>query len=260
MSKIISLQDNARLVNEKAYKSLLHFTPQLFILTEEKNSIEAFGSGVFFEIEDNHYLITAGHCIRQNGANISVGILDKGRFTFLKGTVVLEQGKDNKIDVAVVKLSNESVIICKHNYGFITQTHLLENRTITEETEYLIVGHPISKTSIDYKRKKIKYEPLGYLSKSREDKYYGKLGFNKQQSILLSFNRRRSCFMFEGGMNISPNPKGISGCGLWYIPSYFTEEITFKLAGIMVEYHNELNTVVATKNEVIIPLILALTQ
>lgn len=48
-------------------------------------------------------------------------------------------------------------------------------------------------------------------------------------------------------MNMAPDPSGISGCGLWYVPSYFESIPRFFLTGIMIEHHKEKNAMVATK-------------
>ena len=59
-------------------------------------------------------------------------------------------------------------------------------------------------------------------------------------------------------MNMAPDPTGISGGGLWYLPQYdvpAVEDVQFLLCGVLIEHYDTRNLVKATKTEEIIPLI-----
>jgi hypothetical protein len=255
MKHIISFEENVKIVYEEAEADILKFTPQLFITRSDKSkSIKQFGSSVLFSRNGFFYLITAAHCIAQENELIKIGVMIQGNFYFIKGYVFLKKGIDDKIDLGIVRLETETVELLKLSYDFLGDNHIL-NQNVEQETEYLIVGYPISKTSIDYKRKKILHEPLLFISKSKAEDAYNKRLIKSGQNILLGFNRRKSSFIGENEMNMSPVPTGISGCGLWYIPSYFSEKTEFKLAGIMIEYYDKENMVLATKIRMVMELI-----
>lgn len=256
MRRIITPEENVKLVYETAASEILKYTPQLYII--QNGNIEKpkpFGSSILFSRDGDYYLITAAHCIKQKNNLIKIGVMISGKFYFVKGTVVMNKGQNDSIDIAAVKLENETVEILKDSYQFISKRDILSNKNIENETEYLIVGFPISKTSIDYKMKRIKTEPFVFISKSKDENSYLKQRINDTQNILLGFSKRRSAFVGENEMNISPTPTGISGCGLWYIPSYFSEKVVFKLSGIMIDYYHKTNMMLATKVEEIMKLI-----
>lgn len=261
MGGIITLEENVKLIYESAANEILNYTPQLYIKRNKNStSIKPFGSSVLFSNGGNNYLITAAHCIKQSKQIIKIGVMISGNFYFIKGFVCMMPGPDKNIDLAVVKLEDDIVIILKKAYRFLNKTHVVFNANIMDESDYLIVGFPNSKTTIDYAKKKIKSEPLVYIAKEKSNDGYTKMKIKKHTNTLLRFNRRKSSFILEGEMNMSPVPDGISGCGLWYIPSYFTTNPTFKLSGIMIEHYDKENMVLATKIEVAMQMISLITK
>lgn len=259
MNKIISFADNVSLIYNEAGKKILKHTPQLFTPSKDpRKPFDAFGSAVLYQHGNRYFLITAAHCIQQCGEMIKIGILDKGNLHLLKGTVIMQRGNKDEIDIAVVCLAEESINACRRNFEFLTKHEILLNKNIDRPTEYCILGHPISKTYIDTKRKKVTHEPLLFIGKSKDQFFYNKFGLDSQVNTLIGFNKRRSSFLGENDMNICPEPTGISGCGLWYIPSYFVEHaknVDYMLSGIMIEHYANKNLMVGTKIEVAMSLI-----
>lgn len=258
MSSIITIENNFASIYEEATKQILKCTPQLYIADKNKKAITPFGSCVLFRHGSNYFLITAGHCLKQENELIQVLVLSSGKFHAIKGALVIQRGL---IDLGVIHLSVESTEFIKSNYSFVDASYLLIDSHIKFETEYLIVGYPISKTQVDAKRKKVKVEPFVFIGTSKENEHYSKHGFSIENNVLINYSKRKNGFLFENEMNIGPNPKGISGCGLWYIPSYFIEnpeKVNFKLAGIMIEFLSEYNIMAATRTKKIIELVKSL--
>lgn len=261
MEKIITLEENLKFIYETAAKEVLNYTPQLFVLMNNTStSLKPFASGVLFYKNEDYYLITAAHCVKQSKGMIKIGVIISGDFHLIKGFVCMAPGKDNKIDLAIIRLKIETVKTLKRAYQFIKEKSIIMSKNIPDETEYLIVGFPNSKTAIDYKKRKIKTEPLVYISKSENENKYLKLKVNKRTNTLLVYNRRKSTFVSENEMNMSPVPDGISGCGLWYIPSYITDKPVPKLSGIMTEYFDKDNMMLATKIEAALQMISLLNE
>jgi hypothetical protein len=258
--RLISLEKHVQMVYEEAAKKILLHTPLLFIRsTQRENSIEPLGSGVLFKAREKHFLLTAAHCIQQKRELIKIGVLNKeGKLRLLKGKVVMQRGERNEIDIGVVELEPESVNLCKETHSFLHETQVVQNQNIKDETDYLIVGQPISKTSIDHVRGKIRREPLVFIGKSKNQKFYERMGYDKRIHTFLGYNRRRGRLLGVNEMSMAPDPQGISGCGLWYITSYFMEDISkveYRLSGIMTEYFQNENAVMATKIERVLAIL-----
>lgn len=244
----------------EAARQAIHYTPQLFVWSEEKEgNLEPLGSAVLFRIADFYYLITAAHCIMQNGKQIKIGILDnQGKMQLIRGSSLM---KHEDVDLAAVKLSDRSIKVLLEKYKFLDVSQVMFNKGIKDEEVYLIVGYPITKTKVDNKRKRISHEAFVYISKSKAENMYVKLGYSKEQNTLLGFNQRRSTFTGSTEMNMSPEPKGVSGGGLWFIQSYDVakkEDVTFLLCGIMIEHDKKQNMMIATKTEALLPIIQSL--
>jgi hypothetical protein len=84
------------------------------------------------------------------------------------------------------------------------------------------------------------------------------LNVNHSQSLLLGYNQRKSTFLEQNELNMAPDPTGISGGGLWFIPEYdlpTIENVQYLLCGILIEHYSTQNLIKATKTEEVIPLL-----
>jgi hypothetical protein len=259
MRSIITLEDNVGLIYTKAAEKVLPSTVTLYISLEKGgDSIESLGSGILVQYEANYFLITAGHCLKQDKKVILSGILDGREFHNLKGVALVEHGLKEKIDVGIVKLSDESIQACLRNHQFIPQSQILNNSIVKQPADYFVAGFPNTKVQIQHRAKKVKKDLAPFLMQSRTPEYYQKLIFHPDESLLLRFDKRRSTIWSSGEISMAPNPEGMSGCGIWYIPDYFVQNldnITPMLSSIFIEYHPSYRTIVATKFEVITPLL-----
>jgi hypothetical protein len=105
-----------------------------------------------------------------------------------------------------------------------------------------VAGYPVSKTDVNMVSRKITKEPFVLHTVPKPPSFYSKNGFHLEASILSSFHRRKSRFYGEDNYHLSPEPWGISGSGLWCIPSFAVpspEEAPFYLVGIMTEYYQQ---------------------
>jgi hypothetical protein len=240
MASIITLEDNVGLIYHKVAEKVLPSTTTLYIPSDKGGgSIEPLGSAVLLEYDESHFLITAGHCLRQKGEIIFSGILNGREFHNLKGMAMIEHGLNEKIDVGIFKLSKESTEVCLQNHKFISQTQILNSSGIRHPAEYLAAGWPISKFQIQHRAKKVGKDLVPLLLQSQEPRYYQKLMFSPADSLLLRFDRRRNTQWGSGEMSMAPGPKGISGCGIWYAPDYFLENLdNIALAGQVARANN----------------------
>src|SRR5580693_4847375 len=107
---IITLEENLCLVYNEATRQIRFYTPLLFINSlDHRDSVEAIGCCVLFKNENGYYLITAAHCIKQSDIQIKIGIMDHLDFHLIQGKVVLFKGDEDKIDIGVIKLQQNSI-------------------------------------------------------------------------------------------------------------------------------------------------------
>jgi hypothetical protein len=243
-------------LHTKAAMVALNYTVQLLVWSEDKLGVfQPLGSGVLMTIAGRYYLITAGHCLKQNGLDVKVGILNgAGHMELIRGVTAVNQGNDNKIDVGIIKLSDKSIAAIQQNHSFLTAANVMLNEGISHESVYLALGYPLTKTYINHKRKKIRREPLVYTVVSKSAEFYDKLCYKQSSNIILGFNQRRSQFYDTDEMNMSPDPKGVSGGGLWFIQQSNSGAIEYNLCGILIEHYKTYNVIIATKTEEFVAL------
>lgn len=172
-------------------------------------------------------------------------------------------GVHKEIDICVIQLSPPSIDVCFRNFDFINYTQKLINAGISDNQAYLLFGHPGSKISIDHGRRKIKQEAMAYVCKSTIEFKFEKFHFHSLIHLMLEFDQRRSTIMGTGVKSASPSPQGISGCGIWYVPDYFVEDlqnVDIKLAAILIEYFPEYRLLAAVKMDQVDALIRIFTN
>jgi hypothetical protein len=264
MSTIITLEENVGIIYTKVTEKILPSTATLYIPSEKGGgSIEALGSSVLYQDNEDYFLITAGHCLKQDGNVIVSGVLDGRNFHYLKGEIMIDRGFGDKTDIGIIRLSDGSRDACLRNHTFITRNQIINNSGIKDPTTYLVAGFPNSKVLIQHRAKKVEKDLLPYVCQSAEEYYYRKLEFTPYQNLLLHLDRRRSTIWGSGEMSMSPKTKGLSGCGVWYVPDYFVENIeTIRplLSGIFIEYYREFRIAAVTKFEMIAPLLKGLLE
>jgi hypothetical protein len=148
MGLLITLDDNAGMVYTRAAEKVFSSTVTLYFPSDKGGgSIEPLGSGVLYQENGDHFLLTAGHCIKQDGKKIISGILDGRAFKNLQGMAMVESGLENKIDVGIIKLDEETRDACLRNHTFISSRQIFNNADgVTKPTEYLLAGFPLTTT------------------------------------------------------------------------------------------------------------------
>lgn len=109
------------------------------------------GTGVFIEVDSNYFLLTAAQVIDQQENDIYVGV-DKHEFLKLGGELIVNSVRnsslreDDKCDIAIFKLTEETVEILKNRYKFIPKHELGINHHDVYLPEYLAIGFPATKS------------------------------------------------------------------------------------------------------------------
>jgi hypothetical protein len=225
------------------------FTYAVFIYDSQNRPV-LMGSSVLIRHKDKTYFITAGHLIREaNGASKYLLIAANKKFIPLSGVFVLTEPASGTLDLGVIALSNETV---KHN-----DLHTFPTEKILpwEQSDSIAFGFshgfPLSKN------KQVSALKGGSTFHLSSFAYAGK--FLSDEALFRKYMKseeEHSCLSYgkNSTNNIPIKPKGMSGCGVWFIKKY-EEPDKIYLESILIEYYKDSKIVFATKAIWVIKLI-----
>lgn len=242
-------------------EKVLQSTVQFFF-DNPKPKYYTAGSGVLFEINSKYFIFTAAHVFTKRYEKIYV-ISNQEAISLggmLYTTPLLNSGdrRDDKIDLAILEISNKIADKLKADYYFIKLNDLELGHYIDVDTNYLIAGYPITKT------KKVWGIPATLKSQPfvanldaliRFD--YGKFKFSFASHIAMDYNGEMISLKNQNS-HLAPNLEGISGSGLWYLNNFPEEELfKSKLIGIIIEQikENGNKSIIATRIDIVILLV-----
>ncbi|MCG3706940.1 hypothetical protein L5F43_10665 [Aliarcobacter butzleri] len=239
-------QTNA-LINECA-DQIFKFSPQLFLLENETLPImpKALATSVLYKNNGNFYLITASHVFKDHDYK-KIGILSNDTFSYLHGFTLLSQDPENKIDLAIMKLAEHFVGDIQKEYKFLDDSYIIKNHTYINTQNYLMAGYPVHMSK--YYGNTYKREQFILLTQPSNKNIYDKLKLNKDLHTLMDLERPRSFNNINYDSKI-PKLYGMSGSALWFIPSLGKH--TFKLIGIMIEWHKDEKVTVSTRIDAVL--------
>jgi hypothetical protein len=239
----------------------LSSTTVQFFYENKKGLPEATGSGLFFEVENRHFVITAAHVIAEhpNDTYIIVGtegIILGGLLHFV-ALHNSEKRKDDKIDLAFIELDNSLINLIKSQYRFLTLDDIQVDHSINESFQYLSYGYPVTKTKFKniQGERVIVTSPFIYNSTILPNFNHARFGFRQDVHIAIKFSGE-----IKSNVNklphLAPDVSGISGSGLWYLLNFPFPEVleNRKLVGIVIERVKELDNkaIVAVSIDLII--------
>ncbi|HLO59817.1 MAG TPA: hypothetical protein VK179_13800 [Bacteroidales bacterium] len=247
MNSIIFLDDAYKdAVKNYLFPIIIKHTVQIF-----KNG-NPWASGVLFKNSKGFYIITSGHILdMEEKHNLSLLIGNEllpfeGRAEWIdpnKGQI------NDWVDILFLKLNEFYIQKIEVNKEFITTNNLFFNHIPSSvPLKYLIIGFPI--TYIKHR----KTRPLCYPTSIVPQSNFVRLNFSPEINILISYKKRKAFGFEDKGYKMLPNPEGLSGSGLWYIPTLYKdikEKIPYGLVGIMNDQRLEDNIVSATKIDII---------
>lgn len=201
------------------------------LYTLNKNRYTIHSNGVLLFDRNKAYILTTEHTFDK---------MDPGEiFIYLNGSFYCLEGKikgDRTQDLAIFELDNSTAKDLTKSYAFIDRTQIEFEHLSEPKQKYLFIGYPSSKTKI--LGMKLFEKPLVYHTSSEQVQ-------PNSDEIAFAYNKRKSVTYEKRVYTFAPDPNGLSGSGLWYIPS-FSNKITFKLVGIFKEFDRKKNTGVAT--------------
>jgi hypothetical protein len=221
------------------YKSTCHF------LVVKDGNPHPHGSGVFIEIDGSKFLITAAHVVDDKEDEIYIGI-DTHELLKMGGDLTKNiapgHRDDDKIDISILMLNQETIDKLGNKYEFINQRELGINHEHKLLPMYISVGFPASQSKYNSYKNKIKSIPFIYTTMPAEKAIYDELKCESSSNIIVHYDKEKVKDYSSGQFLTGPDPFGISGSGLWFIPPQAKangELIDKKLVAIMTEWPKE---------------------
>jgi len=200
------------------------------------------GSGVFLKIGNEKFLLTAAHVIENQENDIYVGI-DKHNLVKLGGELTINSisgsRKKDKLDLAIMKLSTETINKLGDVYEFLDESEIGINHNFKDLPMYQSVGFPATMSKYNRHKDEIKSNPFIYTTMPAESEVYQKLNCETYCNIIVKYDKGKIINYKTKKQQTGPDPFGISGSGLWYIPSQLEvpgKKLDKLLVAIMTEW------------------------
>lgn len=207
------------------------------------------------QVENCYFLFTAAHVSEDLQNEIVIGIEKKltvilgGEWTF-NGLDKNHKRKDDKIDIAILKLDNESVEHIKKQYSFINQNQLGINHEIKNLPYYTAIGFPASQNRFNRFKGELKSTPFIYNTVPADGQKYLDLNCKEYENLILVYEKKRVVDNKTKKKITGPDPYGISGGGVWFVPSQLRSEVDIidkKLVSILTEWVGKKNIWISTR-------------
>lgn len=240
-------------VTKSVYLGIDKHTIQIFY--ESDRGKEAYGTAILIKHKKHHFILSAAHVfemdeiqnlyfeieIQKNGNTAFKKI---GEYILLASQKVNEKRKNDKVDIAVLKLlAEDDIKLLESNFKFYNFEEAdKEHSPIPDIPYYIVFGYPGKYTKFKNKyRKENKRKVFVFNSQTKEFPNCEKFGFDTELNIFIDYPKK---LQKEGNNQLikPPNPRGISGCGLWRITDSIniqSKNWHYNLVGIMIEVHNE---------------------
>ncbi len=237
------MEHKLNLLTQNVANTALQVTP--VVCKPNPPSAIPLGNGIFLKINDDRYLISAGHLLNLEDWPKLIVPGAEDRLVLLNGVVVstYQNSKtNNPIDFALLKFSDQQN---KHflngQLAFCNPSNIIVNHKVEQNGYYVIAGYPVSGMKKKSGKAEFKPIPVKFLTYPIENEKYEKYGFNPDHFILVKYQRKLAPFGSKE-KQITKELTGISGSGLWYIPDWDDRNSDipkFYLVGIMVENYKE---------------------
>jgi hypothetical protein len=240
--KIINALDYHREIqleaNKNAYECTCHY------LKLKDGEPHPHATGIFTNIQNNYFLITAAHVIENQQTEIYVGY-DKHKVTRLGGELTInqmttnEKRVDDKIDIAILKLDDESIGYVKQRYKFLDYSELGINHKTKILPYYSAIGFPASQNKFNKYKNQLNSKPFIFTTMPADDKIYTELNCKKFLNLIVHYDKKKVIEYSTNKTQTGPDPYGISGGGLWYVPTQLVQEgdkVQKKLVGVLTEW------------------------
>ncbi len=227
-------------------------------------SLGPLGSAIFIELQGVLYLISAGHLLNENDyIKLILPLPSQQNALYIDTfgdliTTHKSSDTDNIYDIAYIKFTRSDKVIEVNKYfNPLNEFHFCnEHKEVLGDARYFIFGYPIHKTTFDYgTRKNVNAAPIRITTHPVNDvSLYSKFGYDPEFYLLLKYQTHVPAQ--EGRLKL-PKTKGISGCGVYFVPQLLSAKKSqeFCLIGIVTEVDLQRQYAVVVRIEKILDLI-----
>jgi len=177
-------------------------------------------SGVLLEIADVPFLLTAGHSVAQYVKHkiplFALSGVPGSRIVPLAGAQALHVGDGIALDAAVLRLSQETADLLRRDSVFLKLHQVEVDHRLDGQGCYVIAGFPVSEFQIDLRSKKVKMDPLPYVTGPFLGNIESLPEFNPAVDYAFDYEKDEALGL-DGSLRALPKPYGASGGGIWYI-------------------------------------------
>jgi len=254
--KILTVEQHINEISFQLGKTLFKYTP---IIINRSTKEKVVSSSLLLKAGTNSFLVMAGHTIKSNKA-AQLGLTFGNAFISLgdQSYVVSnpEQIDDDKVDCAIFKLTDGFVnVLPPDEFQFVDLNRINIDHDDIEGYNYVLFGYPISKSSVRAAARKIRIEPFNFrTSLIQEQNLFKKIGVSPLTHQLLYYRKRS----INDGLNnrvTGPDPVGLSGAGIWCIPTFVTDKVHYFPTGIATEFNKQRSCILGTRIRVITEMI-----
>ncbi len=236
---------------QRIANTALQVTPIVFL--PKPPSAIPLGCGLYLRIRNDYFLISAGHLLNLKDWPSLMVPGNNDKMVWLKGAIVTtykDSDTMNEIDFGVLKFSSKQIKhLISSNLAFMNPENIIINHKVEKNGYYVIAGYPVSGVKKTSGKTEFSPIPVKFLTYPLQEKSYKKHKFNPDHFILVKYQRRLAEFGSRQKY-ITKEIKGISGSGLWYIPSWNEMKKgipRFYLVGIMTENYKDKGFLVALR-------------
>jgi len=221
---------------------------------------KAHGTGVFIQIQEHYFLVSAAHVLDRHGEffiflSQEYEIIKPGGDTYINRS---EDRDMDTLDIAALRLDDDCLPHILRSYKFLQAEDLAINHMFHSEEFYTFLGYPATRAKTLYKTDIFDITTFFHFTAPIGTKYYAAFGRNPYVNVLASYNKKQAFDSNKGTYGTGPDLYGISGCGLWFTdPSDLAAGIIKpKLTAIMTDWSiKDRNIVIGTRIDVVTGMI-----
>lgn len=196
------------------------YTVQLFKDIEEDFTVVPLGTGVLCRFNGMYVLLTAGHVLSDDIESIRI-MIDSTAYSLIgKGFVINPEVNllNSQGDIGVFIFDSICVADLMNKYQFYELDTVLL-KSVVKETGCFLYGFPASRTKVKFEDKSLLVsEPFIFETILEEsDKKCSRLKLDLDINCMVNYHYKKLIDKNTGKKVKSPNPRGLSGSGLWTV-------------------------------------------
>jgi hypothetical protein len=205
------------------------------------------GSSVLLMVKGKKFLVTAAHVLEGTcPGEIKLGFGDKFITPFCDWYFL----DNKKLDLAVMEINGELEKSLSAIYDFYDLGSINPDHEISMDQIFFTFGYPATLTKFTSKLKKLEVGALAYSTELQKIETCLDLGFHPNTHLVLVLKKKISSSITHNRIS-PPYQHGMSGSGIWHIPSILPNpnisNIPFILSGIYIEFNKAKSSIVATR-------------